>query len=95
MPEYDEIYKSMTELLLKNARTDMAKNDREIFRMMAALAGMRERLLDAPSLPSDVKEQLQEYFTVTDLLADAEQRHLYLQGARDFTSMLRELGVIK
>lgn len=95
MPTYEEIYEHMIDTQVKKAQADMAKNDHDIWRMMAALAGMRERLLDTPSLTGEAKEQLTEFFTVAGLLTDAEHRYLYLQGARDFASLLREFDVIK
>lgn len=46
-------------------------------------------------LGQDVRDTLEEYHNTMDILSDHQIRYLYLQGAKDCVSLLREMGVIR
>ena len=46
-------------------------------------------------LSKDAQDILQEYHNTMDILSGHQIRYLYLQGAKDCVSLLRELGVIR
>ena len=46
-------------------------------------------------LSQEAQDTLEEYHTTMDILSGHQIRYLYLQGAKDCVSLLRELGVIR
>lgn len=47
------------------------------------------------SLSQEAQDTLEEYHTTMDILSGHQIKYLYLQGAKDCVSLLRELGVIR
>ena len=50
---------------------------------------------DHPDYDDELKRLVEDYFGAMQLLLDAYNRHLYIQGAKDCVVVLRELGVIR
>ena len=46
-------------------------------------------------LSQDAQDTLEEYHNTIDILSGHQIRYLYLQGAKDCVSLLRELGMIR
>lgn len=46
------------------------------------------------SLPEDQQKILTDYFEKTNLIADHECQHLYVQGAKDCVEQLKKLGAL-
>ncbi|MSS10906.1 hypothetical protein FYJ38_19980 [Clostridium sp. WB02_MRS01] len=46
------------------------------------------------SLSKDQQKILTDYFEKTNLVADHECQHLYVQGAKDCVELLKKLGVL-
>ena len=45
-------------------------------------------------LPEEQQKILSDYFVKTNLIADHECLHLYVQGAKDCVELLKKLGVL-
>ncbi|MDD4690297.1 hypothetical protein [Sedimentibacter sp.] len=48
-----------------------------------------------PKYDDELKQMVDSYFEAVQLLLGEYSRHLYIQGAKDCVTVLRELGVIK
>lgn len=48
-----------------------------------------------PKYDDDIKKLADQYFEAMQLLLGEYSRHLYIQGAKDCVTVLRELGVIR
>ena len=46
------------------------------------------------TLPEEQQKILSDYFVKTNLIADHECQHLYVQGAKDCVELLKKLGVL-
>ena len=46
------------------------------------------------TLPEEQQKILSDYFVKTNLIADHECLHLYVQGAKDCVELLKKLGVL-
>lgn len=46
------------------------------------------------TLPDDQQRILTDYFEKTNLIADHECQHLYVQGAKDCVELLKQLGAL-
>ena len=46
------------------------------------------------TLPEEQQKILSDYFVKTNLIADLECLHLYVQGAKDCVELLKKLGVL-
>lgn len=93
--QYDEILEMViTELTERGEKQQRKENPNfnELTLRRIELSGQVQECVS--HLGQDVQDTLEEYHNTMDILADHQIRYLYLQGAKDCVSMLRELGVI-
>ena len=50
---------------------------------------------DHPKYDEELKQLVDSYFEAMQLLLGEHGQHLYIQGAKDCVTVLREFGVIK
>lgn len=94
--QYDEILEMViTELTERGEKQQRKENPKvnELTPRRIELSGQVQECVSY--LGQDVRDTLEEYHNTMDILSDHQIRYLYLQGAKDCVSLLRELGVIR
>ena len=81
---FEFVIREMTETALLNRRETCAEEEQQLYKETGALS--RQRQEDC--------QVLEDYFVKTNLIADHECRHLYVQGAKDCVELLKKLGVL-
>ena len=89
---YEMVIREMTEAALLERRENCAEEEQQLYAEANALAKQRQELL--ATLSPEQCQVLEEYFTKTQLIADNECRHLYVQGAKDCVELLKKLGAL-
>ena len=64
----------------------------QIYAKVKALSSQVREIVK--SLPEDQQKILTDYFEKTNLIADHECQHLYVQGAKDCVVLLKKLGAL-
>ena len=68
------------------------RRKKQLYKETGALSRQRQEIL--AKLPPEDCQVLEDYFVKTNLIADHECRHLYVQGAKDCVELLKKLGVL-
>lgn len=89
---YEMVLREMTEAALSERRETCDEADRQLYVEADALAKQRQELLHA--LSPEQRQVLEDYFIKTQLIADHECQHLYVQGAKDCVELLKKLGAL-
>lgn len=82
----------MTENALLVRRETCVEEEQQIYTQVAELSRQRQDILSTLS-PED-RQVLEDYLVKTNLIADHECKHLYVQGAKDCVVLLKKLGVL-
>lgn len=89
---FEFVIREMTETALESRREICAEEEQQLYKETGALSRQRQEIL--AKLPSEECQVLEDYFVKTNLIADHECRHLYVQGAKDCVELLKKLGVL-
>ena len=81
-----EIFEMVVSEMTENAEQE------QLCKEVGELAGKRQAVLEKLS-PED-RQVLEDYLTKTNLVADHDCQHLYVQGAKDCVELLKKLGVL-
>lgn len=94
--QYDEILETViTELTERGYKQQRSENS-EVNELVLRRIELSQRIQECVSpLSQEAQDTLEEYHTAMDILSGHQIRYLYLQGAKDCVSLLRELGVIR
>jgi len=94
--QYDEILEMViTELTERGHKRQRSENP-EVNELVLRRIELSVQVRDCVShLSQDAQDTLEEYHDTMDILSGHQIRYLYLQGAKDCVSLLRELGVIR
>ena len=87
---FEFVIREMTETVLLNRRETCAEEEQQLYKE----TGARQRQEILAKLPPEDCQVLEDYFVKTNLIADHECRHLYVQGAKDCVELLKKLGVL-
>lgn len=94
--QYDEILEMViTELTERGHKQQRSENPEvnELALRRIELSGQVQEYVSR--LSQDAQDTLEEYHNTIDILSGHQIRYLYLQGAKDCVSLLRELGMIR
>ena len=84
--------RELTEVAIEKRKETLDANELQLYAEIKALSSQARDIVN--SLPEDQQKILTEYFEKTNLIADHECQHLYMQGAKDFVQLLKKLGAL-
>ncbi|WP_166083207.1 hypothetical protein [Erysipelothrix anatis] len=80
---------------LDAAFTELTESNADVREAVKKQRNVSMVVKNHPKYDDELKKTVDEYFEVMQLLLGEYNRHLYIQGAKDCVTVLRELGVIK
>lgn len=90
---FELVIREMTETALLEYRKNCAEEEKQLYQETAALSKKRQEIFTRLALED--RQVLEDYFVKTNLIADHECKHLYVQGAKDCVELLKKLGVLQ
>ena len=94
--EKSEIFESaireLTEAAIEKRKEALDDSELQLYAEVKALSSQANQIVK--SLPEDQQKILTDYFEKTNLIADHECQHLYVQGAKDCVELLKKLGAL-
>lgn len=82
----------MTERALEVRRENCDECEQQLYMQVAELSKQKEKVL--AKLTPEEHQVLEDYIVKSNLIAQHECEHLYVQGAKDCVELLKKLGVI-
>ncbi|WP_349947441.1 hypothetical protein ABFV83_02875 [Lacrimispora sp. BS-2] len=93
---YDEILEMVITELTERGHKQQRSENPEVNDLALRRIELSLKVQECVSiLDQDAQDTLEEYHNTMDILSGLLIRYLYLQGAKDCVSLLRELGVIR
>lgn len=89
---YEMVIQEMTENALQQRRESCSEDERELYQEVGVLSEQKRDVLE--KLSAEDRQVIDDYITKTNLIAQHECEHLYVQGAKDCVEMLKRLGVL-
>ena len=89
---YEMVIREMTEQALSEHRETCDEKEQQLYTEIGKLSKQASEVVKQLS-PED-QQVLDDYFIKTNLLADHECQHLYVQGAKDCVELLKKLGAL-
>jgi len=94
--QYDEILEMVITELIERGHKQQRRENPEVNDLTLRRIELSQQVQECVSLlDQEAQDTLEEYHTTMDILSGHQIRYLYLQGAKDCVSLLRELGVIR
>ena len=94
--EKNEIFETairvLTEATISKRKETLNDSEQQLYAEVMALSSQAREIVK--TLPADQQKILTDYFQKTNLIADHECQHLYVQGAKDCVELLKKLGVL-
>ena len=73
----------------------MRQEEPETEKLAVQLIEISKAIQDSSTIRQEDKKLIEEYFSANVEMEAKTQQYLYIQGAKDCVTVLRELGVIK
>ncbi len=89
---FENAIRELTEVAVSQCKENMDESEQQLYAEVKALSAQAQAIVR--SLPEDQQQVLTDYFVKTNLIADHDCQHLYVQGARDCVELLQKLGVL-
>lgn len=89
---FEMVITEMTETALLERRESCAEEEQQLYTQAGALSRQRQDIL--ATLSPEERQVLEDYLVKTNLIADHECKHLYVQGAKDCAELLKKLGAL-
>lgn len=89
---FEMVIREMTENALSSHRENLTGDEKQLYTEVGKLSAQARDIVK--ELPEEKQKILVAYFEKTNLIADHECQHLYVQGAKDCVEMLKKLGVL-
>ena len=89
---YEMVITEMSEDALRERKESCSEKEKQLYKEAAALSHKRQEVLE--KLPPEDRQVLEDYLAKTNLIAEHDCRHLYVQGAKDCVELLKKLGVL-
>ena len=89
---YEIVIREMTEQALSERRENCGEEEQQLYTETGKLSTAATEIVQRLS-PED-RQVLEDYFIKTNLIADHECQHLYVQGAKDCVELLKKLGAL-
>jgi vacuolar-type H+-ATPase subunit D/Vma8 len=84
--------RELTENAINKRKETLDDKEQQLYADVTALSSRAREIVR--SLPQEQQKILSDYFEKTNLIADHECLHLYVQGAKDCVALLKQLGVL-
>lgn len=89
---FESVIRELTEAAIEKRKEALDDSEQQLYSEVKALSSQAREIVE--SLPEDQQKILTDYFEKTNLIADHECQHLYVQGARDCVKLLKKLGAL-
>ena len=89
---FEMAIRELTEATVEKRKEALDDSELQLYAEVKALSSQANQIVK--SLPEDQQKILTDYFEKTNLIADHECQHLYVQGAKDCVELLKKLGVL-
>ncbi|ADL05666.1 MULTISPECIES: hypothetical protein [Clostridia] len=89
---FEMAVRELTEASIEKRKEVLDDNELQLYAEVKSLSAQAREILK--SLPEDQQKFLTDYFEKTNLIADHECQHLYVQGAKDCVELLKKLGAL-
>ena len=77
------------------AFAELAKSNADVREAVKQQLDVSVLVKDHPKYDKELKQLVDSYFEAMQLLLGEHGQHLYIQGAKDCVTVLREFGIIK
>ncbi|MGX8710732.1 MAG: hypothetical protein ACQGTM_10885 [bacterium] len=89
---FESVIRELTEAAIEKSKETLDDSELQLYAEVKALSSQARDIVK--SLPEYQQKILTDYFEKTNLIADHECQHLYVQGAKDCVELLKKLGVL-
>lgn len=89
---FENVIRELTEEAVSQRKENMDESEQQLYADVKALSSQAQEIVK--SLPEDQQRILTDYFVKTNLIADHDCQHLYVQGAKDCVELLKKLGAL-
>lgn len=89
---FESVIRELTETAIEKRKEALDDGELQLYAEVKALSPQAREIVN--SLPEDQHKILTDYFEKTNLIADHECLHLYVQGAKDCVELLKKLGAL-
>jgi len=89
---FEMTIRELTEAAIEKRREALDDSELQLYAEVKALSSLVREIVK--SLREDQQKILTDYFEKTNLIADHECQHLYVQGVKDCVELLKKLGVL-
>lgn len=89
---FEAAIRELTEAAIVKRKETLDDSEQQLYAEVKALSSQANQIIKL--LPEDQRKILTDYFEKTNLIADHECQHLYLQGAKDCVELLKKLGAL-
>lgn len=89
---FESVVRELTEAAIEKRREALDDGELQLYSEVKALSSQAHEIVK--SLTEDQRQILIGYFEKTNLIADRECQHLYVQGAKDCVELLKKLAVL-
>lgn len=89
---FENAIRELTELAVSKRKENLEDSEQQLYAEVISLSSQARDIVKA--LPEDQRRILEDYFVKTNLIADHDCQHLYVQGAKDCVELLKKLGAL-
>ena len=89
---FESVVRELTEAAIEKRREALDDGELQLYAGVKSLSSQARKIVK--SLPEDQQKILTDYFEKTNMIADHECQHLYVQGAKDCVELLKKLGAL-
>lgn len=89
---FETAIRELTEEAVSQRKENLEDSERQLYAEMKTLSSQARDIVK--TLPEDQQRILTDYFVKTNLIADHDCQHLYVQGAKDCVELLKKLGAL-
>ena len=89
---FESAIRELTEVAISKRKENLLDEEKRLYAEVMALGSQAHDIVK--TLPENQQRILEDYFVKTNLIADHECQHLYVQGAKDCVELLKKLGAL-
>lgn len=89
---FESIIRELTEAAIEKRKETLDDGELQLYTEVNTLSSQAREIMK--SLPEDQQKILTDYFEKTNLIADHECQHLYVQGTKDCVELLKKFGAL-
>ncbi len=89
---FETAIRELTEAAISKRKETLDDSEQQLYAEVMALSSQTREIVK--TLSADQQKILTDYFEKTNLIADHECQHLYVQGAKDCVELLKKLGAL-